>query len=133
MPKDNGFGTLTGAGAAGTVADGFGNGQFNIPPLFEVADTGPWFHSNAIDGLVEGAVNFYNSPTFRASPGFNFARPDFTTSSTSVVDVAAYLRTINALTNIGQIQKRTKFVEQNRQANGGNDAILRVAIEDAKD
>jgi cytochrome c peroxidase len=145
MPKDGGFGTLTGVtipqspggvptgGEPGTIATGFGNGQFNVPPLFEVADTGPWFHNNAIDGLVEGAVNFYNSPTFQNSVGANFVRPDFTTSPTTVIDVAAFLRTINALTNIAQVQKRTQFVSLNRQTNGANDGILRVAIEDTND
>src|SRR5207244_2764309 len=40
--------------------DGFrspGDGTFNIPPLVEAADTGPFFHNNASEP-IEGAVAF---------------------------------------------------------------------------
>src|SRR5207253_8738516 len=50
--------------------DGFGRpgaGTFNIPPLVEGADSGPFFHNNAIQ-TVEGAVAFYDGEAFNNSP-----------------------------------------------------------------
>src|SRR5947209_3881127 len=50
--------------------DGFGkpgDGTFNTPPLVEAADTGPFFHNNAIE-TIEGAVAFYDGDSFNNSP-----------------------------------------------------------------
>ncbi len=54
VPPDDGFGTP-------------GDGTFNTPPLVESADTGPFFHNNAIE-TIEGAVAFYNGDAFNRSP-----------------------------------------------------------------
>ena len=69
MPTDGGFGAAPDANGAR-----FGNGRFNVPPLFEAADTAPLFHNNAA-ATIEDAVAFYSSAEFLASPGSNFARP----------------------------------------------------------
>lgn len=90
--------------------DGFGrpgNGTFNTPPLVEAADTGPFFHNNAIE-TIEGAVAFYNGDAFNNSPaGRVLAKGDprgvgIRLDATQVVVVAAFLRVLNALENIRQ-------------------------------
>jgi len=76
-----------------------GNGTFNTPPLVEAADTGPFFHNNAID-TIEGAVAFYTGDAFDDSPASRgrFA-VEVNLDATQVVAVAAFLRVINALEN----------------------------------
>jgi len=94
VPRDDGFGTP-------------GNGTFNTPALVEAADTGPFFHNNAIQ-TIEGAVAFYNGQAFNNSPSGRFlASTDpngvgIRLDATQVVAVAAFLRVINALENIRQ-------------------------------
>lgn len=92
VPPDDGLGTP-------------GDRTFNTPPLVEAADTGPFFHNNAID-TIEGAVAFYNGAAFNDSPGGQaLARVDprgvsIRLDATQVVAVAAFLRVINTLENI---------------------------------
>ena len=92
MPPDDGFGRP-------------GDGTFNTPPLVEAADTGPFFHNNAVD-TIEGAVAFYNGQAFNNSPAGRFlASQDpngvgIRLDATQVVAVAAFLRVINGLENI---------------------------------
>jgi len=90
--------------------DGFGrpgDGTFNTPPLVEAADTGPFFHNNAVE-TIEGAVAFYNGDAFNKSPsGLALAKIDprgvgIRLDATQVVAVAAFLRVLNALENIRQ-------------------------------
>jgi hypothetical protein len=94
VPRDDGFGRP-------------GDGTFNTPPLVEAADTGPFFHNNAIE-TIEGAVAFYNGQAFNNSPSGKFlASTDpngvgIRLDATQVVAVAAFLRVINALENIRQ-------------------------------
>jgi mono/diheme cytochrome c family protein len=94
VPRDDGFGRP-------------GNGTFNTPPLVEAADTGPFFHNNAIE-TIEGAVAFYDGATFNNSPaGRVLAGADprgvgIALDATQIVEVAAFLRVINALENIRQ-------------------------------
>jgi cytochrome c553 len=96
FPRDGGFGrTPDGQG-------GFGNGSFSVPPLVEAADTGPFFHNNAVQ-TIEEAVDFYNSDGFKTSPSANV--PPFITGgikleAEQVQDIAAFLRVINAMENI---------------------------------
>jgi hypothetical protein len=91
-PPDDGLGTP-------------GDGTFNTPPLVEAADSGPFFHNNAIE-TIEGAVAFYNGQAFNNSPsGRALAAADpngigIRLDATQVVAVAAFLRVINALENI---------------------------------
>jgi mono/diheme cytochrome c family protein len=94
MPPDDGFGSP-------------GDGTFNTPPLVEAADTGPFFHNNAI-ATIEGAVAFYNGRAFNDSPAGRFLASldpngvGIRLDATQVVAVAAFLRVINALENIRQ-------------------------------
>jgi mono/diheme cytochrome c family protein len=92
------------------VDDGLGipgDGTFNTPPLVEAADSGPFFHNNAVD-TIEGAVAFYNGEAFRNSPSGQFLagidpnKVAIRLDATQVVAVAAFLRVINALENIRQ-------------------------------
>jgi hypothetical protein len=90
--------------------DGFGrpgDGTFNVPPLVEAADTGPFFHNNAIE-TIEGAVAFYDGEAFNNSPaGRALAAADpnqvgIELDGTQIVAIAAFLRVLNALENIRQ-------------------------------
>jgi len=92
VPRDDGFRTP-------------GDGTFNVPPLVEAADSGPFFHNNAIE-TIEGAVAFYDGDAFNKSPaGLALKRADprgvgIELDGTQIVAVAAFLRVINALENI---------------------------------
>lgn len=92
VPPDDGFGTP-------------GDHMFNTPPLVEAADTGPFFHNNAVE-TIEGAVAFYNDDAFNNSQAGQLVTgatgSGINLSSTQVVQVAAFLRVINALENIRQ-------------------------------
>ncbi len=92
------------------VDDGFGNPgdrTFNTPSLVESADTGPFFHNNAIE-TIEGAVAFFNTDAFNNSPsgrllaGLDPRGIGIKLDATQVVSVAAFLRVINALEDIRQ-------------------------------
>lgn len=92
------------------VDDGFGvpgDRTFNTPSLVEAADTGPFFHNNAIE-TIEGAVAFFNGDAFRKSPSGQFLasidpnKVAIKLDGTQVVAVAAFLRVINALENSRQ-------------------------------
>ena len=92
MPRDDGFGIP-------------GDGTFNTPPLVEAADTGPFFHNNAVE-TIEGAVAFYDGEAFNNSPAGRFlASLDSSGASieldaTQIFAIAAFLRVINTLENI---------------------------------
>jgi hypothetical protein len=92
IPADDGFGIP-------------GDGTFNTPPLVEAADTGPFFHNNAVDTL-EAAVAFYDGDSFNDSPaGRTLAALDpeglgIELDATQIEAIAAFLRVLNALENI---------------------------------
>ncbi len=92
VPPDDGFGIP-------------GDSTFNVPPLVEAADSGPFFHNNAIE-TIEGAVGFYDGEAFNNSPSGRFlASTDpngvgIELDGTQIVAVAAFLRVLNALENI---------------------------------
>jgi hypothetical protein len=78
--------------------------------LVEAADTGPFFHNNAVD-TIEAAVDFYNSTAFQTSPS-GPAVNGIRLEATQVFAVAAFLRVLNTLENIrsaGDIEKRAKL------------------------
>jgi cytochrome c peroxidase len=124
-PPDGGFGRDPHPGG------GFGNGRFNTPPLVEAADTGPFFHNNAIE-TIEEAVNFYNSDAFNASPsGSGPPVGNVKLAATEVVAVAAFLRVINAAENL-----RQSSAESNRALNrpfAAARAHLEQSLEELKD
>jgi hypothetical protein len=84
---------------------GFGNNRYNTPVVIEAADTGPFFHDNAIQ-TIEEAVDFYNSDAFNNSPagagfrGQDTGRIGLHIETTDVESIAAMLRILNALENI---------------------------------
>ena len=94
VPRDDGFGTP-------------GDGTFNVPPLVEAADTGPFFHNNAV-ATIEAAVGFYDGEAFNNSPAGRFLASidpkgaGIELDGTQIAAVAAFLRVINALENIRQ-------------------------------
>jgi len=85
VPRDDGLGTP-------------GDGTFNTPPLVEAADSGPFFHNNAIE-TIEGAVAFYDGAAFNGSPSGR-AVGGIELDGTQIVAIAAFLRVLNALENI---------------------------------
>ncbi len=118
--------------------DGLGNpgdGSFNIPPLVEAADTGPFFHNNAIE-TIEGAVAFYdgeafnNSPAGRALAALDPEGKSIELDGTQIVAIAAFLRVVNALENIQagqdnlQAARRLGFLERQRS----NTLVRRAVI-----
>ncbi len=122
MPRDGGFGP-----APGTLATGFGSTRFNVPPLFEAALTPPFFHNNAV-ATIEDAVAFYQTPQFLGSPATQFAIPQLTT--TSIQNIAAFLRTLGALENVARVRKRATYLENN--ATQGGTTIMNQAITDTQ-
>ena len=110
FPKDGGFLTSP-ANADGS----FGNGTFNVPPLIEAADTGPFFHTAVtISGAsahntdvartIEEAIAFYDSPAFNNSPAGKVGPIDLT--ATDIDNIGRFLRGLNASFNIALISKR---------------------------
>lgn len=97
VPPDDGLGTP-------------GDGTFNTPPLVEAADTGPFFHNNAIE-TIEGAVGFYDGESFNNSPSGQ-AVGSIELDGTQIVAIAAFLRVVNTLENIREsiefLEKSTK-------------------------
>jgi cytochrome c peroxidase len=96
FPHDGGFGVFS----FQSPPDPIGDGTFNVPPLVEAADTGPFFHTDTqVIGApsentssaqtIEQAVAFYNSNAFQL--GF---------TATEIANVARFLRAINAVFNI---------------------------------
>ncbi len=125
------FDPTTNQPVAGTVATGFGDSQFNVPPLYEAADTGPFFHDGAL-ATIEDAVNFYSTIEFLNSPGARiFAAPDQSLFPAQKNNIVGFMRTINALTNIVQIRRRVIYLRDN--ATPGGTTIMNIAIKDAQD
>lgn len=116
VPPDDGLGTP-------------GDGTFNTPPLVEAADTGPFFHNDSIE-TIEGAVAFYNGDAFNNSPAGQVSR-GINLDGTQVVEVAAFLRVINALENI---RASIQFIEQSNGSRGARaKELLGLAVADTKD
>jgi len=122
--------------------DGFGrpgDGTFNTPPLVEAADTGPFFHNNAIE-TIEGAVAFYNGDAFNNSPsGQLLAQNDprrvgIRLDATQVVAVASFLRVLNALENIRQSLELLESTAKNGFAERAEDReLLNRAVSETQD
>lgn len=93
-----------------------GQGEFNTPSVVEAADTSPFFHNNSVE-TIEGAVAFYNGDAFANSPA---AQPinsspagRINLDATQVVAVGAFLRVINALDNIREVNEMLGAVTRN--------------------
>jgi hypothetical protein len=104
IPADGGFGRRSFDSDGDGVADAFGNRRFNIPPLIEAADTGPFFHTNAF-ATLEQAIGFYTSPEFAASQrgrGKTPTRPQggpFQLDADQIQELGRFLRVLNAAFN----------------------------------
>jgi hypothetical protein len=108
FPIDGGFGLLP-ANPDGS----FGDKRFNVPPLIEAADTGPFFHTAtsvvgapahnaATANTIEEAIAFYTTTAFSTAPdGFPIAL-----SPTGIDNVGRFLRGINAAFNAAMAIKR---------------------------
>jgi hypothetical protein len=120
--------------------DGFGvpgDGTFNTPSLVEAADSGPYFHNNAVE-TIEAAVAFYSSVAFNTSmagqlivaetgSGINLDQAQSTA-------VASFLRVINALENIRQsIEFLEGFAAKNFRSIDDGQELLRRAIAETRD
>lgn len=90
--------------------DGFGrpgDSTFNVPTLVESAESGPFFHNNSVE-TIEGAVAFYDGDAFNESPAGRFLASidpegnSIEIDATQIVEVAAFLRVLNAIENIRQ-------------------------------
>ncbi len=103
VPPDDGLGTP-------------GDGTFNTPSVVEAADTGPFFHNNSIE-TIEGAVAFYDGDAFNNSPSGRFLASldprgvGIKLDATQIVEIAAFLRVINALENV---RSSIELLEQSR-------------------
>ncbi len=120
VPPDDGFGIP-------------GNGEFNTPPLIEAADSGPFFHNNAIE-TIEGAVGFYDGESFNDSPAGQLLAQatgsGIELDGTQIVAVAAFLRVLNALENIRQ---SIEFLEMSVKIKHDSDRLLQSAREETDD
>jgi mono/diheme cytochrome c family protein len=122
--------------------DGFGrpgDGTFNTPPLVEAADTGPFFHNNAIE-TIEGAVGFYDGESFNNSPsGKLLAQADpngagIELDGTQIVAVAAFLRVLNALENIRQsLELLEPSVKKGFAERAEDRGLLKRAVSETQD
>ena len=114
-----------------------GDGTFNTPSLVEAADTGPFFHNNSVD-TIEGAVGFYNTDAFNNSPSGQFLRDGadraIALDGIQVKAVAAFLRAINALDNIRELNKLLGAVKDNVLLAGEHPAdVVKRAVHDIDD
>jgi mono/diheme cytochrome c family protein len=114
-----------------------GDGTFNTPSLVEAADTGPFFHNNSVE-TIEGAVGFYNTDAFNNSPSGQFLSGGtgrgIALDATQVKAVAAFLRAINALDNIRELNKLLGAVEANVLLAGEHpEDVVKRAVNDIDD
>jgi hypothetical protein len=128
-------------GAVNPADDGFGtpgDGTFNTPPLVEAADTGPFFHDNAVP-TIEDAVAFYDGDSFNESPAGRFLASldpegaSIEIDATQIAAIASFLRVLNSLENIrGGIELLRETVREGSSRR--EDArLLTRAIADAQD
>jgi cytochrome c peroxidase len=105
FPLDGGFGTFGGPPPAR-----IGQGTFDVPPLIEAADTGPFFHTDTevVDApaentssaqTIEQATAFYNSRAFRIGLGTPLNAPE-------IASIGRFLRALNAIFNIQMASNR---------------------------
>ncbi len=118
FPFDAGFGLDPFDTDGDGEPDSFGDGTFNVAPLVEAADTGPFFHNNVIE-TIEEAVAFYSGPEFNNSPaGALVGGIDLTDAQSQ--EIAAFLRVINAGFNLDIAIQRTDAGETLENSSGGH-------------
>ncbi len=123
VPPDDGFGVP-------------GTGEFNVPPVVEAADTGPFFHNNSVD-TIEGAVAFYNGDSFNDSAAGDLlvgaTGSGIRLDATQVIAVAAFLRVINSLENIRSAQELLERAMRAGQPSSRTRTLLERAAADIED
>jgi hypothetical protein len=82
---------------------GFGNGEFNTPPVIDAVDTGPFFHGS-VEPNIESAVHFYSTQDFLGSPAGlalnrRFGAPVVITPEDERT-IGRFLRTLNGAFNL---------------------------------
>jgi hypothetical protein len=104
VPGDGGFGPEPDVVEQIACADGTtvevtfqGDAFFNSTSLIEAADTGPFFHNNAVD-TIEAAVEFYTTDAFHNSLSGNGNA--FILTDQQINQIAGLLRALNVLENI---------------------------------
>ena len=99
-PIDAGFGTVE-----NPVSGGFGDGTFNVPSLIEAADTGPFFHNNQSNDLLQ-AVSFYGTDDFAISPAA-IELQNLDSGSEPIAfqpdEISAFLAVLNTLENLRSV------------------------------
>lgn len=99
----------------------FGDGNFNVPPLVEAADTAPFFHNNAEVGSVFqtplGRVLFFYGTSFQFSRGAQFldSQPEFgpgNIDASTTGGIAQMLVVLNAVFNIDIARQRLQAAEK---------------------
>lgn len=116
-PHDGGFGTGSFDCDGDGTRDCFGDGSFNVPPLIEAADTEPFFHNHR-SATIEDAVRFYATDV-------DFLGGPLPLSETTILDLAAFLRVLNAAFNSAiSIQRNTAALTLDKT--GGKDARTTV-------
>jgi cytochrome c peroxidase len=123
MPGDGGFGQEPEFEVPGITATFHGNGSMNTPPLVEAADTGPFFHNNSAK-TIEDAVRFYTTRTFSSDDPFQL-------SGAQVSQLAAFLRALNALENVRNVDLLAGDAQ--RQQQGPARQTIEVVIADTED
>jgi hypothetical protein len=130
IPDDGGFGTEpNGFGS-------FGDGTFNVPPLIEAADTGPFFHNN-IARTIEEAIDFFNSPEFNGSPA-GLAGDPISLTVAQVVDIGRFLRVLNASFNLAIAIQRLEAAQTLMNLNGTSEIpvqneLIQLAVYELED
>ena len=112
--------------------DGFGHATnlFNVPPVIEAADTGPFFHANQID-TVEAMVSFY--ATKRHLRNGDVLPPIVELNGAQVANVGAFVRVLNADENgrsAIDLVKRARHLS-NRKDRATNLYLASTEIDDA--
>lgn len=115
--------------------DGFAteSNLFNTPTVIEAADTGPFFHSNQVE-TVEGAVAFYAANRNFRNPEINpQAAAIVPLNGSQIVNIAAFMRVLNADENSRQALELLEFAERlkNRRDISINVRLAISEIEDA--
>lgn len=121
------------------VDDGFGrpgDGTFNTPSLVESADTGPFFHNNAV-ATLEAAVGFYDGEAFNNSPAGKLLAGatggGIELDGTQIQAIASFLRVLNAIENIRQSTALFERAGSLRLSDADRNSDLAQAIAETRD
>jgi len=104
--------------------DGFGSDTnlFNVPPVIEAVDSGPFFHSNQID-TIEAMISFYtsqrvlrNGEILPAIVGLN---------GSQVANVGAFIRVLNADENA---RSAIALINQAKRVSNRKDKLINLNI-----